>query len=305
MLEGRSISPRNTISWFALVIATILTSFPVWSQQSKEAGTVATLDFAIAETLFAFQDLPVAMGSVSNYQSWTEDDSLPPNLVDIGSNPQPNKELLSTLNLDTILIPLQYAYLKDDLSGIAPVALLSPYNPSPLSGWEKMLSFTAEVGTHTERKREVNQLIADADAYMNRLHDTATTLPQPLLLVQFLDTRHVRIYGHNSLPGIVLEQLGLRNAWEGPTSRWGISTIGIGELFNMEAHFVVVDTSHLPSRHSIQKNVMASELWGQLPSVRAGNTTLLDADFWVFGAIPSTLRFASSLVEALETPAEP
>ncbi|GEN29133.1 ABC transporter substrate-binding protein [Halovibrio variabilis] len=298
MLDGRSI---NTISWFALVIATILTSFPVWSQQVREAGTVATLDFAIAETLFAVQDLPVAMGGVSNYQSWTEDDSLPPNLVDIGSNPQPNKELLSTLNLNTILIPLQYAYLKDDLSSIAPVAQLSPYNTSPLSGWEKMIAFTKEIGTHTERKPEVHQLIANADDRMNHLRDTATTLPQPLLLMQFLDTRHVRVYGRNSLPGIILEQLGLRNAWDGPSSRWGISTIGIGELFNMEAHFVVVDTSHLPSRRTTQENVMASELWGQLPSVRAGNTTLLDADFWVFGAIPSAILFADSLINAFES----
>lgn len=297
MLNGRSI---NTISWLTLVIATFLTSLPVWSQQIREAGTVATLDFAIAETLFEFQDLPVAMGGIRNYQSWTEDDSLPPNLVDIGSNPQPNKELLSSLNLDTILIPLQYAYLKDDLSGIAPVAQLSPYNTSPLPGWEKMLAFTEEIGTHTERKREVNQLIADADDRMNRLRETAITLPQPLLLMQFLDTKHIRIYGRNSLPGVVLEQLGLRNAWEGPSSRWGISTIAIGELFNMEAHFVVVDTSHLPSRRTIQENVIASELWGQLPSVKAGNTTLLDANFWVFGALPSAIRFADSLVNALE-----
>ncbi|MCO7245640.1 ABC transporter substrate-binding protein [Halomonas sp. Mc5H-6] len=297
MLDGR---PISSISWLALVIATFLTASPVWSQQVREAGTVATLDFAIAETLFEIQDLSVAMGSVSNYQSWTEYDSLPPNLVDIGSNPQPNKELLSTLDLDTILIPLQYAYLKDDLSDIAPVAPLSPYNTSPSSGWEKMLVFTEELGAHTEKTRAVNQLIADADDRMERLRDTAKTLPQPLLLVQFLDTRHVRVYGRNSLPGIVLEQLGLRNAWDGPSSRWGISTIGIGELFNMEAHFVVVDTSHLPSRRTTQEKVMASALWGQLPSVQAGNTTLLDADFWVFGAIPSAMRFADSLIDALK-----
>lgn len=300
MLDGRSIPhPKNNL-WLALIIAAFLTSSPAWGQHSRAEGTIATLDFAIAETLLELKDLPVAMGSVSNYQSWTEKNSLPPDLVDIGSNPQPNKELLSTLHLNTILIPLQYTHLQDNLSRIAPVEQLSPYNSSLLSGWEKMLAFTNKLGMHTDRKRSALQLIIESEGHMARLSENAANFPQPLLLMQFLDARHVRIYGRNSLPGIVIERLGLRNAWEGPSNRWGISTIGIGELFNIEAHFVIVDTSHLPGRRSVQEEVMASELWGQLPSVRSGRTTLLNADFWVFGAIPSAMRFADSLVNTIE-----
>lgn len=277
----------------------MVTAFPTWGERSEEKGYIATLDFAIAETLLEMTEFPVAMGSVDNYKSWTEDDSLAGQLVDIGSNPQPNKELLSTLDLDTILIPLQYTHLKKDLASIAPMAALSPYNGRPLSGWKKMRVFTKKLGAHTERESEARRLIADAEERMIRLHETVASFRQPLLLVQFLDARHVRIYGRNSLPGIVLERLGLRNAWDGPSSRWGISIVGIGELFNIDAHFVIVDTSHLPSKSLTQAAVMGSELWGQLPSVRAGSVTLLDADFWVFGAIPSAMRFAESLVTVL------
>ncbi|RUA22576.1 hypothetical protein DSL92_05165 [Billgrantia gudaonensis] len=60
---------------------------------------------------------------------------------------------------------------------------------------------------------------------MIRLNETVASFRQPLLLVQFLDARHVRIYGSNSLPGIVLERLGLRNAWDSPSSRWGFRSL--------------------------------------------------------------------------------
>lgn len=291
---------KITLLFFIATILSTDSSFILANQVSEE-DTVLTLDFAIAETLFEILDSPVAMGGVNNYKSWVGDNSTPQNLVSIGTIPQPNKELISTINVRTILAPPQYIYLENDLSRIAPVEQLSLYNDNPMRSWEKMVKFTKEIGIRVGREQEANFLISESEEHFSRLREASNSIPSPLLIIQFLDERHVRVYGENSLPGTVLDQLELDNAWDGPTNQWEFSIISISELFNYDVHLVIVDASHLPSRKAVQDGIMASGLWNRLPSVQKNNTTLLNANFWVFGAIPSTIRFADSLVNALDS----
>ncbi len=53
---------------------------------------------------------------------------------------------------------------------------------------------------------------------------------RPLLMVSLMDSRHVRIYGANSLFGAVLTRLDVANAYAGPTNFWGFTTLGIESL---------------------------------------------------------------------------
>lgn len=301
MSYGLTLPLRKIIFLVFLAVVILLASLPALGRKTSEEGTVLTLDFAIAETLFEILDTPVAMGGVNNYKSWVGENSTPQNLVSIGTIPQPNKELISTINVSTILAPPQYIYLEDDLSRIAPVEQLSLYNNNPMRSWEKMVKFTKEIGVRVGREQEANFLISESEEHFSRLREVSNSIPSPLLIIQFLDERHVRVYGENSLPGTVLDQLELDNAWDGPTNQWEFSIISISELFNYDVHLVIVDASHLPSRKSVQDGIMASGLWNRLPSVQKSNTTLLNANFWVFGAIPSTIRFADSLVNALDS----
>ena len=301
MSYGLTLPLRKIIFLVFLAVVILLASLPALGRKTSEEGTVLTLDFAIAETLFEILDTPVAMGGVNNYKSWVGENSTPQNLVSIGTIPQPNKELISTINVSTILAPPQYIYLEDYLSRIAPVEQLSLYNNNPMRSWEKMVKFTKEIGVRVGREQEANFLISESEEYFSRLREVPNSIPSPLLIIQFLDERHVRVYGENSLPGTVLDQLELDNAWDGPTNQWGFSIISISELFNYDVHLVIVDASHLPSRKAVQDGIMASGLWNRLPSVQKSNTTLLNANFWVFGAIPSTIRFADSLVNALDS----
>ncbi|WP_386082545.1 ABC transporter substrate-binding protein [Vreelandella sp. F11] len=301
MSYGLTLPLRKIIFLVFLAVVILLASLPALGRKNSEEGTVLTLDFAIAETLFEILDTPVAMGGVNNYKSWVGENSTPQNLVSIGTIPQPNKELISTINVSTILAPPQYIYLEDDLSRIAPVEQLSLYDNNPMRSWEKMVKFTKEIGVRVGREQEANFLISESEEHFSRLREISNSIPSPLLIIQFLDERHVRVYGENSLPGTVLDQLELDNAWDGPTNQWEFSIISISELFNYDVHLVIVDASHLPSRKAVQDGIMASGLWNRLPSVQKNNTTLLNANFWVFGAIPSTIRFADSLVNALDS----
>ncbi|MGP9654735.1 ABC transporter substrate-binding protein [Halomonas sp. AOP35-4E-18] len=305
MLYGVVEILRKIIFPFLVAMAIFIASFPILGQQISEESTVVSLDFAIAETLFEVLDSPVAMGGVDNFRSWSGGGSVSANLIDIGNLPYPNKELVSTLNVTAILIPLQFAYLEGSLSRIAPVKEFSPYSESSMTSWEKMLEFTKNIGIYVEREHEANLFISDAEEYFRDVRGAYSFVSSPLLIIQFIDESHVRVYGENSLPGTVIDQLGLHNAWNGSSNRWGVSTISISELFNYEAHLIIVDTSHLTGREAIQRGVMTSNIWSQLPSVQNDNFTLLNANFWVFGALPSALRFAESLVEALEEPTTP
>ncbi|WP_010627985.1 ABC transporter substrate-binding protein [Halomonas sp. KM-1] len=298
MFHGLVLALRKKSELLALAAAISFASSSALGQQASDEGYILALDFAIAETLFDIADLPIAMGSVDNYKSWTGKNSTPSNLVDIGANPNPNKELISSLNLFSILAPLQYSHLANDLSILAPVAQLSPYNPSSMNNWEGMTTFTKEIGSHINREQEADRFISEAENLMDGLQVSTSLFPETLLVMQLLDEKHVRVYGDNSLPGAVLDRLGLYNAWSGPSNRWGFATISISELFNHDVHFVIIDTSHLQSKRIIQENVMSSELWNLLPSVQKNNITMLNAEFWVFGAIPSATFFAESLVNA-------
>lgn len=301
MSYGLTLPLRKTIFQVFLAIVILLTSLLSLGRTTSEEGAILTLDFSIAETLFEILDTPVAMGGVNNYKSWVGENSIPQNLVSIGTIPQPNKELISTINVSTILLPPQYIYLENHLSKIAPVEKLLLYNDNPMRSWEKMVEFTKEIGIRVGREQEANLLISESEEHFSRLREAPNSIPSPLLIIQFLDETHVRVYGENSLPGTALDQLELDNAWDGPTNHWEFSIISISELFNYDVHLVIVDASHLPSRKASQDGIMASDLWNRLPSVQKNNTTLLDANFWVFGAIPSTIRFADSLANAINS----
>ena len=114
-------------------------------------------------------------------------------------------------------------------------------------------------------------------------------------MVQFMDARHVRVFGDNSLYHAVLEQIDLANAWDRPTNAWGFSLVGLEALYDYpEVTLVVVE----PLPAGVEESLAKSGLWQHLPSVE--NATLLRLPpVWSFGALPSAQRFARELVAAL------
>jgi iron complex transport system substrate-binding protein len=63
-----------------------------------------------------------------------------------------------------------------------------------------------------------------------------------LLVVQFIDERHVRVFGRGSLFEAVMQRLGLRNAWQGETNAGDSRSRACEQSLGMsEARLVVVD----------------------------------------------------------------
>lgn len=258
------------------------------------SAQVATLDWTIGETLLALDASVDGIAQVEDYHRWVSEPRVPDTVSDIGLRTQPNIELLAQLAPEVILLSPMFAGLVPRLEEIAPTLSLDLYTPGT-DTWEEILTLTRDIGSLTERDAKAEALIEQTHAQLAALRER---LPPsaPLFMVQFIDARHVRVFGANSLYDAVTQQLGLENAWQDATNSWGFAQQGIEVLARYpEARLVMIEPLPLGTAAELER----SGLWRQLPSVRRGDVLTL-APVWSFGALPSAQRFAHLLVEALD-----
>ena len=291
-----------------LLVTVLLSCLPAFAESSSENPArdggysdsgLAVLDWTMLETLIALGHPPVAAADLEGYRTWVGQPSLPEQIVDIGLRTQPNLELLSQLELDQFLVPPMFSSLEPILSRIAPVEVLPLYSAEgPL--WERLRQFTRGLASYTPEPESADLLIQKVEA---RLAEIAEELPEdtpPLLIVQFMDDRHVRVFGEHSLYSAVLDRLGLETAWQGKTHYWGFSLVGIealaeaGNLLSEDARMVVIE----PLPAGVEGQLEQGGLWRSLPAVQR-NDVLYLPPAWSFGGLPSALRFAELLNTAL------
>ena len=191
---------------------------------------------------------------------------------------------------DRILVTRMFRSLDPVLSRIAPTSFVD--NQAGATAWEAMVTQTREIGRLAGRAQAAADLIRAAEDHVAGLRAQIAYAGKPLLVVQFMDAVHVRVFGADSLYGSVLERLDVPNAWRRPTNSWGFSLVGLQELFPIDGRLVVV--APLPAGIDLADN----GLWRALPSVRRGDVLRLPPA-WSFGALPSARRFAGLLAAAL------
>ncbi|MBM3117588.1 ABC transporter substrate-binding protein [Jeongeupia naejangsanensis] len=257
------------------------------------APRVATVDWTIAETMLGLGVAPLAVGETAAYRSWVGQPALPATTVDIGLRTQPNRELLAELKPDLILVSPLSAGIVPTLARIAPVRTLR-FDAGGGDYWAQLRQSTLELATLLDRQAAGKALL---DRVESRLAAQAATLPTtpPLLLLQFIDERHVRVYGRHSLFDAVLARLGLRNAWQADTGSWGFATVSIDRLATLDnVQTIVIE----PLPVGVDARLARSALWQNLPMVRRHPPLHLPA-VWSFGGVLAGERFADQLSLAL------
>lgn len=269
------------------------------------AKNIATLDWTIAETLLALGQPPVAMGEVENYKIWVSEPKLPSDIVDLGIRLQPNLEQIYLLSRQHSAKKLHfinssfYEQAREKLHQFAQVDQVDFYQAG--DAWQNVVNATKQVATLIGQPERAEQLLAN---YAQKIAEikplVAPFRDRPVALVQFIDTRHLRIYAENSLFGKVLQQLGFSNAWQGKHNLWGFEVIDVTQLAKLAPglRFVVVK----PYPHNIEKALRHNRLWQHL--AMAKDPLVLPA-IWSFGAVPSAERFAKSFAHALQFGGEP
>ncbi|MDM5142271.1 ABC transporter substrate-binding protein [Aeromonas bestiarum] len=261
----------------------------------KSVPRIATVDWTIAETLLALGVAPLAVGDVSSYRAWVGEPLLPAEVVDIGLRAQPNRELLAELKPDRILISPLAAPLAPTLSRIVPVQSIALYDPQT-DLWQRLHEATLTIAALVNKTAEAERLLAGLDRDLAQMRAELPADLPPLLVVQFIDERHVRVFGRHSLFEAVMQRLGLRNAWQGETNAWGFSVASIEQFMALPAaRLVVVD----PIPVGVSERLQEPGLWQHLPLVQQAPVLHLPA-VWSFGGVLAARRFASLLNEALQ-----
>jgi ferric hydroxamate transport system substrate-binding protein len=258
---------------------------------------VASLDWALAETMIALGETPIAIVAASDWNRFVVEPPLPTGVVDLGLQQEINFELLASLKPDLILTSPFMQDADASLRKIGKTLSLSIFE----KGKEPLAQprfLTRALGERLGCVEASRAFLAGAerllDSYRARI---AAIAPLPVLLVNFIDARHVRVYGGAGLYQNVLDRIGVTNAWPGQTNYWGYATVGIEKLATRSDLRLF---TFEPIPFDARKTLEQSPLWTRLPFVEAGHVSELPTVF-MFGAMPSALRFARLLVEKLET----
>ncbi|QIW15627.1 iron ABC transporter substrate-binding protein [Pasteurellaceae bacterium RH1A] len=268
-----------------------------------QAKSIATLDWTVAETLVALGEEPLAVGDLAGYDRWVKEPKLATQF-DLGLRNQPNPEQILALQTETKHQPLHfinssfYAANTPILEKFAQVKIVDFYKEG--DSWLNVLAATQEIADYVGKLQAAQQLIADFSQKMAQLKPlVAPFTDRPIALVQFADSRHLRIYAKNSPFGAILDQLGFENAWQGSHNMWGTENIEVTQLAKLPAKSRLVVVKPYPA--NIGTALKYNTLWQHLPL--AQDPLVLPA-VWTFGGLPSALRFAEVLSNGLQNGGE-
>lgn len=247
---------------------------------------VVSIDWTQTETLLALGITPVAVAQITDYNAWVKEPIIPPQVPDLGLRTQPNLERLYELSPDRVFISPMFSSLQPQLEKIAPVTNIGLYRDGKVD-WTALTHFTRTMAKEVGYEVQAETLISDSEDQISTLKESLPPNVPPLLMIQFMDSHHVRVFGENSLYKTAINQLGLINAWKGKTNAWGFSLIGIDKLLGINGQIVIIEPFPAGTRKHLDNN----EFW-QYAVQETGYPVLTVPAVWSFGTIPSATRFA-------------
>ncbi|KAA1184578.1 ABC transporter substrate-binding protein [Rhizobium tropici] len=255
---------------------------------------VATLDWAILETLLALGANVVAGTELLQFRDVAVTPAIPTAVADLGLRGTPNFEVLYAAKPELIFNSNFYAWADDRLRLIAPVESHAVYQPgaSPYRLSEEMTLAVAE-------RLELPTGRALVDAMRQKLEAYRISFGKgdhrPILPINLGDARHFRVFGSDSMFGEVLARTSLANAWPDLTSYSATAPVGIERLAALPDAWIVLIPPH-PAEALAE--LRQSAFWNALPPVQQGRVLLLGS-INPYGALPAAERFADLLAGGL------
>ncbi|WP_296080464.1 ABC transporter substrate-binding protein [uncultured Agrobacterium sp.] len=255
---------------------------------------VATLDWALLETLLAIGANVVAATELRQFMEVVVKPDLPSGVVDIGLRGTPNFEALQFAQPDLIFNSNFYAWADPFIGRIAPVESHSIYvtGKSPYALAEQA---TLAIGERLAIPA-AQDLVTDLAVRLDHLKQAFTAgESRPVLPINLGDARHYRVFGSDSMFGEVLTRLGLSNAWQGATNYSATAPLGIETLASMPDAWLVLIPPH---PQDVFEALTKSAFWKALPAVRESRV-LTVGSINPYGALPAARRFAEFLAKGL------
>lgn len=275
------------------LLSAVVASAATRALRAQDAGPrIATLDWALLETLLAIGANVVAATELRQFRQVAVKPDVPEGVVDLGLRGTPNFEALRFARPDLIFNSNFYAWADPLMSRIAPVENHPIYKTGE-SPYILAEQATLAIGERLRRptaRRMVEDLAGRLDRYKNLF---ARGDGRPVLPINLGDARHYRVFGSDSLFGEVLQRVGLANAWTGATSYSAMAPMGIETLASMPEAWIVLIPPHPVDAFGA---LTESAFWKALPAVRE-NRVLTVGSINPYGALPAAGRFADFLAE--------
>ncbi|MGN6774199.1 ABC transporter substrate-binding protein [Rhizobium sp.] len=255
---------------------------------------VATLDWAILETLLAIGANVVAGTELLQFREVAVTPAIPAGVADLGLRGTPNFEVLYASRPNLIFNSNFYSWADDRMRLIAPVESHAIYQPgtSPYQLAEQAtLAIGERLGLTTGRAL-VDKTREKLEAYRASFSKGDH---RPILPINLGDSRHFRVFGSDSMFGEVLTRAGLTNAWPDLTSYSATAPVGIERLAAMPDAWIVLIPPH-PAEALAE--LQQSAFWNAFPPVRQGRVLMLGS-INPYGALPAAERFADLLAGGL------
>ncbi|KRE18221.1 amino acid ABC transporter substrate-binding protein [Bosea sp. Root381] len=286
---------RRTL--LALAAAAAAASPASGAAGSGVGGTrVATVDWAVLETLLALGITPVAATELLQFREVAVEPAVPASVADLGLRGTVNFEMLQLVRPELIFISNFYASSAERLGLIAPVESFTIYaqGVAPFSAAEAM---TLAIGRRLGAEAAAQRFVAETKAEFAGLRGRIAALGgRPVIPINLGDARHFRVFGADSMFGEVLARLGVANAWTQATSYSAMAPVGLEALARIPEAWIVVIP---PVPEDATRILGRSAFWNALPNVVAGRVLTLEP-VNPFGALPAARRFARLLVAAIE-----
>ncbi|MDR6666450.1 ABC transporter substrate-binding protein [Rhizobium sp. 1399] len=262
--------------------------------RAADSLRVATLDWALLETLLAIGANVVAGTELRQFREVAVTPVIPDGVADLGLRGTPNFEVLRFARPELIFNSNFYAWADARMQPIAPVERHAIYKPgeSPYALAEQATIAIGERLQLAAARQLTEELSAKLDRYKTGF---AAGDGRPVIPINLGDARHFRVFGSDSMFGEVLKRVGLTNAWQGATSYSAAAPVGIETLASMPDAWIVMIA---PQPADALATLSTSAFWNALPAVREKRVLMLDS-INPYGALPAALRFADLLQEGL------
>ncbi len=262
--------------------------------RAAEGLRVATLDWALLETLLAIGANVVAATELRQFREVAVTPEVPATTADLGLRGTPNFEVLRFARPDLIFNSNFYAWADERMRGIAPVESHTIYTPgqSPFALAEQATLAIGERLQLATARQLSEELAARLDRHRTLL---AAGDGRPVIPINLGDARHFRVFGSDSMFGEVLKRVGLTNAWQVQTSYSAAAPVGIEILASIPDAWIVMIPPHPADALT---TLATSSFWNALPAVREKRVLMLGS-INPYGALPAAARFADLLSEGL------
>jgi ABC-type Fe3+-hydroxamate transport system substrate-binding protein len=243
---------------------------------------------------------PLAVNQSEHFRERIEDPRLPPQVLDLGSESEPNLELIQQLKPDLLLTSTLNPGQRQTLQRIAPVREYIWELAPGQSPYDKGLETLFEVGDWLDRRPQALAVAQQLEGRLQACRQRLNGRTWPPIFIGDL-TRgkgFIRLYARNSILNDALRLIGLDNAWRGEVDEYGKTRVGIEQLANPE-HALLFYLNYGKSSVRALHELSTSSLWNQLPLVRQGHVVPLPPTY--VSGVQSAVNLAEAITAYLET----